>query len=212
MTVTRGGRTGRPRCSPERAQDRRAHGGHRDAPWDGAAQSIQSLRTRRCREFFVAFGGAPGAAIRGFLTYSSPFFLSVWPRSCRAAHRSQYAASLGAGVQLRTGRINRRPSARHIVPAPCHAVPRGTVRTQCRLQWVDVCHNACTCAFRPPRPVAPPAPVARKLAAPFRVSAAVKNAGRLGLRAPCALGIARRFSPQCRHKVRSGAGRAVNCD
>ena len=27
MTVTRGGKTGRPRCSPERAQDRRAHGG-----------------------------------------------------------------------------------------------------------------------------------------------------------------------------------------
>ena len=46
----------------------------------------------------------------------------------------------------------------------------------------------------PRRPVAPPAPVTRERAAPFRVSAAVKNAGRLGPSAPCALGLATLFA------------------
>ena len=72
---------------------------------------------------------------------SSPFFLSVWPRSWRTgrSRRHHWAPA------YRTDRTNRRHAAWHIVPAPCHAVPRGTVRTPCRLQWVDVCHSACTC-------------------------------------------------------------------
>ena len=56
--------------------------------------------------------------------------------------RNETAAPAGAE---HTHRTNRRPAAWHIVPAPCHAVPRGTVRTPCRLQRVDVCRSACTC-------------------------------------------------------------------
>ena len=128
MTVTRGGRTGRPRCSPERAQDRRAHGGHRDAPG--------TVRHNLYKAFVLAAGRSAG----GFL-YSSPFFLSVWPRSWRTGRNTLYRWARAC----RTGRTSRRFAARHIVPAPCHAVPRGTVRTPCRLQRVDVRHSACTC-------------------------------------------------------------------
>ena len=45
-----------------------------------------------------------------------------------------------------------------------------------------------------PCPIAPPAPVTRKRTTPFCVSAAVKDAGRLGLRASCALGLAPLFA------------------
>ena len=78
---------------------------------------------------------------------SSPFFLSVWPRSWRTGRNTRHHWARA----YRTGRTSRRPAARHIVPAPCHALPRGTVRTPCRLQWVDVCRSACTCA----RPAVP---------------------------------------------------------
>ena len=71
---------------------------------------------------------------------SSPFFLSVWPRSWRTGRSARHHWA----PACRTGRTNRRHAAWHIVPAPCHAVPRGTVRTPCRLQRVDVCHSACT--------------------------------------------------------------------
>ena len=72
---------------------------------------------------------------------SSPFFLSVWPRTWRTgrSRRHHWASA------YRTGHTNRRHAAWHIVPAPCHAVPRGTVRTPRRLQRVDVCRSACTC-------------------------------------------------------------------
>ena len=72
---------------------------------------------------------------------SSPFFLSVWPRSWRTGRNTLYRWARAC----RTGRTSRRFAARHIVPAPCHAVPRGTVRTPCPLQRVDVRHSACTC-------------------------------------------------------------------
>ena len=72
---------------------------------------------------------------------SSPFFLSVWPRSRRTGRNTRHHWARAC----RTGRTSRRFAARHIVPAPCHAVPRGTVRTPCRLQRVDVCRSACTC-------------------------------------------------------------------
>ena len=72
---------------------------------------------------------------------SSPFFLSVWRRSWRTGRNTRHHWARAC----RTGRTSRRFAARHIVPAPCHAVPRGTVRTPCRLQWVDVRHSACTC-------------------------------------------------------------------
>ena len=72
---------------------------------------------------------------------SSPFFLSVWPRSWRTGRNTRHHWA----PACRTGRTNRRFAARHIVPAPSHALPRGTVRTPCRLQRVDVCRSACTC-------------------------------------------------------------------
>ena len=98
------------------------------------------------RSLCIAAGRAAGRNAGGFL-HSSPFFLSVWPRSWRTGRKTRHHWA----PACRTGRTSRRPAARHIVPAPCHAVPRGTVRTPCRLQWVDVCRSACTCA----RPAAP---------------------------------------------------------
>ena len=141
------------------------------------------------RSLYKAFVLAAGRSAVGSLHFSP----SVLERlAALPAHRSQRAASLGAGRTAPAAQTGG-PPQRHIGPAPCRAVPRGTVRTPCRLQWVDVCRSACTRA-RSAAPVAPPAPVARKLAAPFRVSAAVKNASRLGLRAPCALGLAPLFA------------------
>ena len=72
---------------------------------------------------------------------TTTFSLSVWPRSWRTGRNTRHHWALAC----RTGRTSRRPAARHIVPAPCHAVPRVTVRTPCPLQRVDVRHSACTC-------------------------------------------------------------------
>ena len=129
MTVTRGGRTGRPRCSPERAQDRRAHGGHRDAPWDGAPQLYKT--------FVLAAGRSAG----GFLHFS-PFFLSVWPHSRRTGRNTRHHWALAC----RTGRTSRRPAARHIVPkrglqtfegaAAVETIAAG--HTQLALRWASV--------------------------------------------------------------------------
>ena len=87
---------------------------------------------------------AAGRSAGGFL-HSSPFFLSVWPRSWRTGRSARHHWAPGTAPAAQTG------GPRHIVPAPCHAVPRGTVRTPCRLQRVDVCRSACTCE----RPAAP---------------------------------------------------------
>ena len=137
------------------------------------------------RNLYKAFVLAAGRSAGGFL-HSSPFFLSVWPRSRRTGRNTRHHWALAC----RTGRTSRRPAA---LPAPCHALPRGMVRTPCRLQRVDVCRSACT-RERPGVPIAPPAPVTRKRAASFRVSSAVWYASRLGLRASCALGLAPLFA------------------
>ena len=91
------------------------------------------------RSLCIAAVRAAGRSAGGLL-HSSPFFLSVWPRSWRTGRsvRHHWAPA------YRTGRTNRRFAAWHIGPVPCHAVPRGTVRTPCRLQRVDVYRSACT--------------------------------------------------------------------
>ena len=75
------------------------------------------------RNLYKAFVLAAGRSAGGFL-HSSPFFLSVWRRSWRTGRNTRHHWA----PACRTGRTNRRSAARHIVPAPCHAVPRGTVR------------------------------------------------------------------------------------
>ena len=92
------------------------------------------------RNLYKAFVLAAGRSAGGFL-HSSPFFLSVWRRSWRTGRNTRHHWA----PACRTGRTTRRHAAWHIVPAPCHAVPNGTVRTPCRLQRVDVCRSACTC-------------------------------------------------------------------
>ena len=105
----------------------------------GRRASKLSCHTERRSLRCLAAGRAAGRNAGGSL-HSSPFFLSVWPRSWRTGRNTQHHWA----PACRTGRTNRRPAARHIVPAPCHAVPRGTVRTPRRLQRVDVRHSACT--------------------------------------------------------------------
>ena len=135
---------------------------------------------------------------------SSPFFLSVWPRSWRTgrSRRHHWAPA------YRTGRTNRRHAAWHIVPAPCHAVPRGTVRTPCRLQRVDAVPQRVHSASVPPCPIAPPAPVTRKRSGTVPRLCRSKGMPAALAFAHLARSALRRFSPQCRHKVRSGAGLA----
>ena len=154
------------------------------------------------RNLYKAFVLAAGRSAGGFL-HSSPFFLSVWRRSWRTGRNTRHHWARAC----RTGRTNRRPAARHIVPAPCHAVPRGTVRTPCRLQRVDLYRNACKCER-------PAAPRSRRLLL-SRAKARHRSASLPPYSLPAALAFThlarsalRRFSPQCRHKVRSGAGLA----
>ena len=69
--------------------------------------------------------------------------------------------------------MKRNPAAWHIVPAPCHAVPN-VARFAHRAAFNGwMCAAARARASVLPCPIAPPAPVTRKRAAPFRVSAAV---------------------------------------
>ena len=105
-----------------------------NAPRTGGRMEDTGTRPGRERHnLYKAFVLAAGRSAGGFL-YSSPFFLSVWPRSWRTGRNTLYRWARAC----RTGRTNRLFAARHIVPAPCHAVPRGTVRTPCPLQRVDV--------------------------------------------------------------------------
>ena len=190
MTVTRGGRTGRPRCSPDRAQDRRAHGGHRDAPWDDAPQSIQSLRTRRWtwRWRLLAFFA---------------FFLERL--AALLAHRSQYAASLGAGVPHRP----HKPAVRRAAYCSRSLSRRATWHGS---HTVPPSMGGCV----PQRVHVRASRRARSRRLPLsRANARHRSASLPQYGMPAALAFAhlarsalRRFSPQCRHKVRSGAGLA----
>ena len=120
---------------------------------------------------------------------SSPFFLSVWPRSWRTGRNTRHHWARRAAPAAQTGG----PPRGILFPlpvTPCH-VARFAHRAAFN-GWM--CAAARARASVPPCPIAPPAPVTRKRAAPFRVSAAVWYASRLGLRASCALGLATLFA------------------
>ena len=59
MTVTRGGRTGRPRCSPERAQDRRAHGGQEFPHQPNCRPSVPAGLNQEIQDFALTVHGTP---------------------------------------------------------------------------------------------------------------------------------------------------------
>ena len=156
------------------------------------------------RSLYKAFVLAAGRNAGGF-SHSSPFFLERL--AALLAHRSQYAASLGAGVPHRPHKPAARRAAycsrslsRLATRHGSHTVPPSM--GGCVPQRVHVVRI-------PPCPIAPPAPVTCRRAAPFRVSAAVKNAGRLGLRASCALGLAPFFRRNA--GTRSDRARASPC-
>ena len=134
---------------------------------------------------------------------SSPFFLERL--AALLAHRSQQAASLGAGVPHRP----HKPAARRV--AYCsrslsrratwhgsHTVPPSTGG------WVPQrVHVRASCRARSRRLPLSRANARHRSASlpPYRIPAALAFAH-------LARSALRRFSPQCRHKVRSGAGLA----
>ena len=141
------------------------------------------------RSLCIAAVRAAGRSAGGFL-YSSPFFLSVWPRSWRTgrSRRHHWAPA------CRTGRTNRRSRrvaycsrslSRLATWHGSHTVPPST--GGCVPQRVHVRASRRARSRRLPLSRA-------KRAAPFRVSAAVWYASRLGLRASCALGLATLFA------------------
>ena len=105
------------------------------------------------RNLYKAFVLAAGRSAGGFL-HSSPFFLSVWRRSRRTGRNTRHHWALAC----RTGRINRRPSAWHIVPAPCHALPRNMVSHTVAAFNGWMCGAARARASVPACPIAPACP------------------------------------------------------
>ena len=206
MTVTRGGRNrqtamlARPRPGPAgargtpgRALGRCGKHAKRRDPFpkygglDGSCRS--GPRKAQRRKFVLAAGRSAGRLLVPFFA----FFLERL-RAALLAHRSQRSQR---GI---TGRRRAAPAAQTGGPprgilfplpvTPCH-VARFAHRAAFN-GWM--CATARARASVPPCPIAPPAPVTCKRAAPFRVSAAVKFASRLGLRASCALGLATLFA------------------
>ena len=90
------------------------------------------------RSLYIAFVPAAGRNAGGFLR-SSPFFLSVWPRSWRSVH----SVHCHRGPAHHICHTRRHHDASHSVPALYHASARDMARRPCRLLAVADCRNAC---------------------------------------------------------------------
>ena len=138
-----------------------------DAKPPGAPPAVTLAASCILRLFSWAFGRAPGAQVAA--------------RGITGRRRAAPAAQTGG------------PPRGILFPLP--VTPCDVARFAHRAAFNGwMCAAARARASVLPCPIASPAPVTRKRAAPFCVSAAVWYASRLGLRASCALGIAPLFA------------------